>query len=716
MQFIEATRFFIARNDLTLNIREFHGTNTQDIFQDENVRVVPLVIYNHGHAAPAPKQPEESREVRGRVACHIQPNEGREHDFIVHLRTQYNPAKHAMAVEAHPADPPSATNAAAVAPQTHSHGPKPARRMKEFHKTLPWISHVDSAVCYAVHTPDIPGKFDAKMADKLGVKPNMRSRLVKGEPVTVEDGRVVQPSECISPATPGSIIIIVHCPSQSFVSSLIEDHKLAWEHYQSNPATKMIVHMTPRDVLIGGAYSNWMASFGSEVQHMVFNEDHCASEIVFQSSAVNLNKLSVLDDAVFRKPFTSEIPRVRIAQDFAGSPIKVLAGRPLDTFHLAPLNALGLDRSDSLKPLQPLIDSALAKLMDPSANSEFVAEYDKLKQAPSSSVAALSSGFEVVCLGTGAALPSKYRNVSSTYLHIDGRGGLLFDAGEGSYGQLFRRYGAAEIDEIIRGIRCIFVSHMHADHHLGVLRILAHRAAVRRKLLPSLKVRHLTIFFFKKNFESQMSRASPVEPVVIIGPTAYSFWLKEYCTQCEPLADTYVYYDNFDFWQGNQDLTAECRQKLLHTLGISEVLICPVVHCPDAFAVAVKHTAGWKVVFSGDTRPCAQLDSIGKDCTILIHEATFEDNLSTEAVEKRHSTTTEAIQSALNMNARFLLMNHFSQRYPKIPVFDSRYNDRTGVAFDLMSVRPEYFHRLPSFLPCLTRTFAETRTCLLAQY
>lgn len=138
-------------------------------------------------------------------------------------------------------------------------------------------------------------------------------------------------------------------------------------------------------------------------------------------------------------------------------------------------------------------------------------------------------------------------------------------------------------------------------------------------------------------------------------------------------------------------------------LGIEEIQICNVVHCPDAFAISVKHSTGWKVVFSGDTRPCPQLDRIGQDCTVLIHEATFEDNLSTEAVEKRHSTTTEAIQSAINMNAKFLLMNHFSQRYPKIPVFDSKYNNRTGVTFDLMSVRPEMFHKLPSFLPSLSR-------------
>lgn len=44
----------------------------------------------------------------------------------------------------------------------------------------------------------------------------------------------------------------------------------------------------------------------------------------------------------------------------------------------------------------------------------------------------------VVLLGTGAACPSKYRNVTSLYLDFDARGGMLVDCGEGTWGQLVR--------------------------------------------------------------------------------------------------------------------------------------------------------------------------------------------------------------------------------------------------------------------------------------
>lgn len=51
------------------------------------------------------------------------------------------------------------------------------------------------------------------------------------------------------------------------------------------------------------------------------------------------------------------------------------------------------------------------------------------------------------------------------------------------------------------------------------------------------------------------------------------------------------------------------------------------------------------------------------------------------------STTSEAIQSGQKMQANFTLLNHFSQRYPKIPVFSEEFNDCVGIAFDHMDVR-----------------------------
>lgn len=40
----------------------------------------------------------------------------------------------------------------------------------------------------------------------------------------------------------------------------------------------------------------------------------------------------------------------------------------------------------------------------------------------------------------------------------------------------------------------------------------------------------------------------------------------------------------------------------------------------------------------------------------------------------------------MEMNADFIMLNHFSQRYAKIPLFSEDFTDRVGISFDHMRV------------------------------
>ena len=42
------------------------------------------------------------------------------------------------------------------------------------------------------------------------------------------------------------------------------------------------------------------------------------------------------------------------------------------------------------------------------------------------------------------------------------------------------------------------------------------------------------------------------------------------------------------------------------------MLTVPVDHCTEAYGLALKHQHGWKIVYSGDTRPCPELIEAGK--------------------------------------------------------------------------------------------------------
>ncbi|KAF4040393.1 putative ribonuclease Z (RNase Z) [Phytophthora infestans] len=74
----------------------------------------------------------------------------------------------------------------------------------------------------------------------------------------------------------------------------------------------------------------------------------------------------------------------------------------------------------------------------------------------------------------------------------------------------------------------------------------------------------------------------------------------------------------------------------------------------------------------------------------MVHEATFEDELTKEAKDKAHCTMAEAIQVGRQANARHLLLTHFSQRYPKTAVLSSSSAESAMdvlTAIDMLSLR-----------------------------
>jgi len=104
--------------------------------------------------------------------------------------------------------------------------------------------------------------------------------------------------------------------------------------------------------------------------------------------------------------------------------------------------------------------------------------------------------------------------------------------------------------------------------------------------------------------------------------------------------------------------------------GIIQAQTVKVIHGGDAAALVVTHKAGWKIVFSGDTRPSKELVQLGKDCTLLVHEATLCDADRKMALQKAHSTTSEALFVAKQMNAYRVVLTHFSQRQNAYPIAD----------------------------------------------
>ncbi|CAM6086609.1 unnamed protein product [Calypogeia fissa] len=287
------------------------------------------------------------------------------------------------------------------------------------------------------------------------------------------------------------------------------------------------------------------------------------------------------------------------------------------------------------------------------------------------------SEFQLVFLGTGCAEPSKKRGSSSILLQVRGaQGAMLLDAGEGAAGQLFRRFGEQAARTIISSLQCLWLSHKHGDHVLGVLSIL-------------------------------QKRFTQAAPLVIIGPQKVGQWLSEVRNTCSTRGYhfpqyTFIHCEELSKSEQHFQNSQQDRKQLLEVLDamqLNSMLSVKVFHCHEAYGIIFNGRQGWKVAYSGDTRPCKQLIEAGHGCTVLIHEATFEDTLVEQAKSKRHSTVSEAIKVGWEMRAQHIILTHFSQRYPEMVVINGGSNENLSVAFDGMVVPSQSLHLLGKLLP-----------------
>jgi ribonuclease Z len=288
---------------------------------------------------------------------------------------------------------------------------------------------------------------------------------------------------------------------------------------------------------------------------------------------------------------------------------------------------------------------------------------------------------EIIPLGTGSSVPSKYRNVSATLIRVPGIGNYLLDCGEGTLGQIRRLFDAEEATDILRNMRCIVISHVHADHHMGT---------------PSL---------IKAWYEQTLKdNSNATLAISCIG--RYRVLLEE-LSQIEDIGFHRLRFPSCPFpKEKDRDLTTK-EDLGDENFGLASIKRVPVPHCWRSFGTQLELTSGLKIAYSGDCRPSKLFAQECRGAHLLVHECTFGDDKQDHAKAKKHSTMGEALGVAREMEARRTLLTHFSQRYSKS---DSLKRDRVeGVehdvllAFDFMAVKLGDFQKAACYLPSVQR-------------
>jgi ribonuclease Z len=571
-----------------------------------------------------------------------------------------------------------------------------------------------SVLTYVCRMRDILGKFDPARAIELGVRKGPAfGRLTKGESIILPDGVVVKPEDVMSPSTPGPVLMIVACPSVSHISSVVSNRELCPVQLGlltgQCPSTVapacVLYHLVPREVLAHADYQAWCAKFGSRTTHITLHSSLAPERVVFASQAQDLDHLHCYDSGRFLPPWQSmvdnstsgqpvnmvaaehpESPATFLTDSTRGSEHSWLIGDCGMQFILAPTNRIGVVMDD-IPPR--FIDLSKRNVLE--HNSVEVLSNCVPPESEMSDPVCISNfnrtTAEVCFLGTAAAIPGKHRNVSGIMLRMFARGSLLMDCGEGTWGQLTRAYGMDAARDILCGLKIVFISHIHADHHLGLL----------------------TLLYERKELLARRKREERWPQLVVIGPRQLREWLNHF--------EKTVYGSNsvllYKFCDADE-LTDPQRHEskfFVDSYGL-EIACVHVVHCPNSYGVVVvDKLTGWKLVYSGDTRPCRALAEAGSGATLAIHEATLDDSMEEEAMAKNHSTTSEAIRVCADwMGAWRTVLTHFSQRYPRFPLLDSATMrnlevGRAVVAFDLMRINFADLGTLPHLMPAIRAAF-----------
>lgn len=123
-------------------------------------------------------------------------------------------------------------------------------------------------------------------------------------------------------------------------------------------------------------------------------------------------------------------------------------------------------------------------------------------------------------------------------------------------------------------------------------------------------------------------------------------------------------------------------------LGVQNLRTCRVPHFNISHAITLSmnnKSAPFKLTVSSDTTPCDDLVALGRNSTLLIHEATYPDEFICKATENRHCTVSQAIEQSQQMMAKYTILTHFSRRF-NFPIIDCSKYKNVGVAFDFMEV------------------------------
>ena len=578
--------------------------------------------------------------------------------------------------------------------------------------------------------------FNKQKALDLGIKPGpIFGKLSKGESVTLDSGKIITLKDVSDEPLPSSSLAILYIPNEEHMNQLIKNefinnyinHKLS-NNYIYN--IKLIVHICPKFSIINNEkYISFINSFGKDVEHIIecpeINQQFMYDEGKIKIHYL-LNKVSniLFPNISFNEDETKPtlINKKEIFEKLViNNGINIDESIPGREYIMYPPNKKGFVikglyqgnpfyfNSDECKTFLKNISDIKINNIDHKLNS--LSQYMKSPK--------------VTFLGTSSMKPGKYRNVSAILIQNivnTQQKYILFDCGEGTFQQIYEKFGKEITSQILLNINLIAISHKHGDHMLGLMKLMKEidklligmnldkKKIINEKIFIYIIVPLTIIDFVKSSIELDIEYK---EYFKVYDCNVFNINEKQYyknnlmqdnpnenfvdIPKISPVNDYGKLCEKINTFRNKPELKP-IYQDFLNKFGALFNTI-EVFHCEESFGFFIENNINkddplyYKISFSGDTRPNNNFFNYSMHSTLFIHEGTFDSDLTEDAEEKMHSTVGQAIEIGENNLSKYIALTHFSPRYIKTYPYKVEF-DKKKILFtnDYLSF---YLYELP---------------------
>jgi ribonuclease Z len=550
--------------------------------------------------------------------------------------------------------------------------------------------------------------FNKKKALDLGLKPGpIFGKLAKGENVTLDNGKIITLNDVSDEPLPSSSLAILYIPTEEHMFNMINNeiinryiNKKLGDKYIYN--INIIVHICPRfNIINNEKYISFMASFGKDVEHIIecpeINQQFMYNEGKIKIQYL-LNKVSniLFPDPLFKEEETkSSLENKKEIFDnlSKNKGVNIDESIPGREYILYPPDKKGFVikglyqgnpyyfNSEDHKTFLKNISDIKINNIDNKINS-FTQEMNYPK---------------VTFLGTSSMKPGKFRNVSAILIENivnNNKKYILFDCGEGTFQQIYEKFGSKITNQILLNLNLISITHKHGDHMLGIMKIIKEidkllilmnldkNKIINEKLYIYIIV-PLTIIDFVKNsinleieyknyfkvFDSNMFNVNEIQyyknNLLQDNPNENFVDIP----RLSPINDYKNLCEKINIFRNKPELKPIYEDFLLN-IGVLFNTI-EVFHCEESFGLFIENNVNkddpsyFKISFSGDTRPNNNFFNYSMHSTLFIHEGTFDSDMTEDALEKMHSTVGQAIKIGEDNLSKYIAITHFSPRYIK---------------------------------------------------